>query len=421
MIQLARGAARVVLLTGTLLVNGCGDAHTAARILAPDEAAFLRAFPTAKAMEKAAYTPEQEAALNAAFRGNVSYLAPHQLDRARFPSQREWLVLLEMDPATAAEYSRIERGELKKARDAGLDVGDLLRAVPAEEGEKKGARRRRRAIDAPGCFYNGLRRAANSMGPLTDSRKRAFILARAREVRARGRTMTVASNYREYGIHACARDLDAHRLRVAEVSGDKNTDERARAVDRCNRGRLDVLLLTMGAGGTGIDLKGVDTHVNMESQWNLATRLQANARAVRFGSHEHLPRAQRHVEIFNLLQVKPAEFRKYAEKLKADCDARLPGAADAVLPVPWRGAAAEPAPPAEAAAAEHDKLPAIDVFLYERVLAKAARTQAFADKYLVPNSVEVIGAAATSPRNRRSFFSTAFSFVFFQLTPNRIE
>jgi hypothetical protein len=391
-------------MTGTPLVNGPGDAHTLLRVLADDEAAFLQAFPSSQSLNKQPYTEAQEAALHAALRGRVSRVAAHQLDRSRFPAAKEWLVLLEMDPAAAAEYARIERDEVKKARAAGLDVSALL--APADDA-KAGAKGRGAArIDGPGCFYNGLRRAANSMGELADSRKRAFLLATARAVRARRRTMTVASNYREFGIHAAQRDMRAAGLRVAEVSGDKCMSDRLAAVDRCNRGRLDVLLLTMGAGGTGLDLKGVDTHVNMESAWNLATRQQANARAVRFGSHEHLPAAQRHVTILSLLACKPREFRKYAEKLADDCRRGLPGAADGVIPVPFAapldgsgGGAAdrmeEDAPAAEAAdEAEADKLPAIDLFLYTRCLEKASKNQAFAAKYLVPNSIESIGIVA---------------------------
>lgn len=413
-LQLARIARHVLVLTGTLQINGCGDAHTVARILSADEATFLRAFPTSKSMERTPYTPEQEAALHAAFRGNVSYLDPHQLDRSRFPTSREWLVLLEMDPETAAEYSRIERGELKKAKAAGHNVGDLLRPAHDDDGGghkgKRGGAPRR--IDAPGCFYNGLRRAANSMGPLCDSRKRAFILSKARDMRSRRRTMTVASNYREYGIHTSQQELLQEGMRVAEISGEKSTDDRARTVDRCNRSKYDVLLLTTGAGGTGLDLKGIDTHINMESAWNWATRQQANARCVRFGSHEHLPIHMRHVEIYNLFMVKPREFQKYVEKMSLDCKARRPGSGDGVLPIPWVSsssssssstpAAAAAAPPDGSAAAaaadtdaEHDKLPAIDLFLYERVVAKASKIQDFCTRYLLPNSIEVLGPQPT--------------------------
>jgi hypothetical protein len=253
LLALRKVARHVILLSGSSLVNKVGDIHTVARILAPNEAEFLQVFPTSKSMD-GKFTEDQHRALNAALIGNLSYITPAELDRSQFPTVTEHLVVLEMDPDYAAEYTRIEKGELKKTKDGtGVDIKRMI------DGGRSASK-----IDAAGCFYNGLRRASNTMGPLCDSRKRAFLMNKAREIANKRQSMTIASNYREYGIHSLVTELKELKIQFDEVSGEIKKDDRTLVVKAYNAGKLDVLLLTLGAGGVGLDLKGTRMHCNFE-------------------------------------------------------------------------------------------------------------------------------------------------------------
>jgi len=106
----------------------------------------------------------------------------------------------------------------------------------------------------------------------------------------------VYSNYLESGIVPVARRLTALGVPNAVFTGELNDTERRKLVEDYNHGKLQVLLIS-GAGSEGLDLKGTRLVQIMEPHWNNPRLDQVVGRAVRYGSHSHLPKEQQQVQV----------------------------------------------------------------------------------------------------------------------------
>jgi SNF2 family DNA or RNA helicase len=74
----------------------------------------------------------------------------------------------------------------------------------------------------------------------------------------------------------CARGIDFCRL-------DGNTRDRAGQVDRFQTGSVPVFLISLKAGGVGLNLTAADTVIHFDPWWNPAVEAQATDRAHRIG------------------------------------------------------------------------------------------------------------------------------------------
>jgi SNF2 family DNA or RNA helicase len=80
--------------------------------------------------------------------------------------------------------------------------------------------------------------------------------------------------------------LVAEALRARDVGHlvlTGETRERQRVVDAFEEGRADVFLISLKAGGTGLNLTSADTVVHYDPWWNPAAHAQATDRAYRIG------------------------------------------------------------------------------------------------------------------------------------------
>jgi SNF2 family DNA or RNA helicase len=71
------------------------------------------------------------------------------------------------------------------------------------------------------------------------------------------------------------------------ITGDQSMLDRQIAVDDFQRGDVDVILLTTGAGGEGITLTRADTVVFLQRSWSNVQNLQAEDRIHRLGGEAH--------------------------------------------------------------------------------------------------------------------------------------
>ena len=78
------------------------------------------------------------------------------------------------------------------------------------------------------------------------------------------------------------------------LDGDTPADERVRLCDSFNAGEGSVFLLSLKAGGTGLNLTGADMVIHYDPWWNPAAEEQAVDRAHRIGQ-------TRKVEVIRLL------------------------------------------------------------------------------------------------------------------------
>jgi hypothetical protein len=106
----------------------------------------------------------------------------------------------------------------------------------------------------------------------------------------------IYSNYLESGIIPLSRRLSALGISNAVFTGDIGDLERRRIVEGYNKGKIKTLLIS-GAGAEGLDLRGTQLVQIMEPHWNNPRLDQVIGRAVRYGSHSHLPKEKQKVMV----------------------------------------------------------------------------------------------------------------------------
>ena len=102
-------------------------------------------------------------------------------------------------------------------------------------------------------------------------------------------------------------ELLGERLREAGVghlvlTGSTSKEERARLVARFQGGEVPVFLISLKAGGTGLNLTAADVVIHYDPWWNLAAQDQATDRAHRIGQ-------EREVSVFKLIAKDTVEER----------------------------------------------------------------------------------------------------------------
>ncbi|HBM75840.1 MAG TPA: helicase SNF2, partial [Clostridiaceae bacterium] len=72
------------------------------------------------------------------------------------------------------------------------------------------------------------------------------------------------------------------------LDGAVKTPDRAAIVNRFNEGEKSVFLISLKAGGTGLNLTGADTVIHFDPWWNPAVEDQATDRAYRIGQENRV-------------------------------------------------------------------------------------------------------------------------------------
>jgi len=95
-----------------------------------------------------------------------------------------------------------------------------------------------------------------------------------------GRRVLVFSQFTRM-LALLGRGLEERGLDYAELTG--KTVDRQRAIDRFQSGVVNVFLISLKAGGTGLNLTSADTVIHYDPWWNAAAQSQATDRAHRIG------------------------------------------------------------------------------------------------------------------------------------------
>jgi SNF2 family DNA or RNA helicase len=119
--------------------------------------------------------------------------------------------------------------------------------------------------------------AARNVG---DSAKLDALLEMLAEHLPNGHRVLVFSQFTSM-LALIAEALRARDTRYLLLTGE--TRERQRVVDAFEEGRADVFLISLKAGGTGLNLTSADTVVHFDPWWNPAAQAQATDRAYRIG------------------------------------------------------------------------------------------------------------------------------------------
>src|SRR5690606_34570641 len=114
-----------------------------------------------------------------------------------------------------------------------------------------------------------------------------------------GRRVLVFSQFtRMLGL--LARGLDERGIDHFCLTG--ATQNRQSLVDRFEAGEVDVFLISLEAGGTGLNLVSADTVIHYDPWWNAAAQMQATDRAYRIGQ-------KKPVFVYNLIVASSVEER----------------------------------------------------------------------------------------------------------------
>ena len=97
---------------------------------------------------------------------------------------------------------------------------------------------------------------------------------------SQGRKILVFSQFTRM-LALLSAGLNERGISFAEITG--ATQNRERQVDRFQGGEVDVFLISLKAGGTGLNLTRADTVVHYDPWWNAAAQSQATDRAYRIG------------------------------------------------------------------------------------------------------------------------------------------
>jgi len=136
----------------------------------------------------------------------------------------------------------------------------------------------------------------------TGSAKREYLLSMLQELVEEGRVTLVFSQFRRM-LEWIASDLDQAGIAYSMLTG--RTRDRQAVIDRFQQGTDPVFLISLKAGGTGLNLTRADTVIHFDPWWNEAAENQATDRAYRIGQTQP-------VFVYRLLAEDTVEERVHA-------------------------------------------------------------------------------------------------------------
>ncbi len=265
----ALNAEATVLLTGTPVENHVGELHALFDVIAPgllgSRAAFQRAFgiPIARGQREAAATLRQMVRPLLLRRTKAEVLG-------ELPPKTEMLRTIVPSPEERAFYEAVRRRALERLaalRGRGQGKGQAHIEILSEI-----MRLRRAAIDP--------RLVGGADAP--PGGKLAMLVRLVSDLRDEGHRALVFSQFLEV-LDLAKEALAREGVVCRRLDGSLNAAERAAEVEAFQSGSGDVFLLSLRAGGVGMNLTGADYVIHLDPWWNPAVEDQATDRAHRIG------------------------------------------------------------------------------------------------------------------------------------------
>ena len=149
------------------------------------------------------------------------------------------------------------------------------------------------------------------------SGKMDFLREMIPEYIAAGHRLLIFSQFVK-GLNSVEKILKNAGIPYYLLTGATPAKERAAMTDDFNNGgEADVFLISLKAGGTGLNLTGADTVVHLDPWWNVSAENQATDRTHRIGQ-------QRNVEVIKLIAENSIEQRVIElQQLKKDVADRM--------------------------------------------------------------------------------------------------
>ena len=109
------------------------------------------------------------------------------------------------------------------------------------------------------------------------------------------------------------KELEKRGIKYFKLTGSTKVDERIELVDEFNQNKeIGVFLISLKAGGTGLNLTGADVVIHYDPWWNISAENQATDRAYRIGQKNN-------VQVYKLITKDSIEEKIYElQQKKAD-------------------------------------------------------------------------------------------------------
>ena len=105
-------------------------------------------------------------------------------------------------------------------------------------------------------------------------------------------------------------ELKNKNISYFKLTGSTKVDERIKMVDEFNENsNIKVFLISLKAGGTGLNLTGADMVIHYDPWWNLSAENQATDRAYRIGQKNN-------VQVYKLITKNSIEEKIYDLQMK---------------------------------------------------------------------------------------------------------
>lgn len=214
-------------------------------------------------------------------------------DTTHYPGSKVHIVNIKMTPEYYSEYYNIQENIIPEP------VPEIFKFTKNLE-----------------KFYNGIRRGVNKIS--IPSPKIKWVINKIQKDVTDNKKVLVYSNWMPAGINIIEQFLIDNKIPYSNINGSISKSQRDYDVSLYNKGISKVILIT-SAGGEGLDLKGTRTVIITEPHWNNTRIQQVIGRAIRYKSHDSLPKSKRFVDIYHLILVKPTKkFRTDKKDITAD-------------------------------------------------------------------------------------------------------
>lgn len=152
-----------------------------------------------------------------------------------------------------------------------------------------------------------------------ESAKRETCIELLKSAMDSGHKILVFSQFRSL-LELLEKDLQKEGIAYFKITGETKKEDRVDLVNRFNQDDTPIFLISLKAGGTGLNLTGADIVIHFDPWWNLAAQNQATDRAHRIGQ-------TRTVSVYKLIAKDSIEEKilKMQEAKRALADEILSG------------------------------------------------------------------------------------------------